>query len=355
MKDEKFEQFGFQLLQWYSRNRRELPWRDDPSPYEVWVSEVMLQQTVVGSVIGRFEQWMSEFPGIRDVAEAEKQEVLSMWEGLGYYQRARHLHEAAQVIVSKYGGRIPCDREALLDLPGIGPYIASAIRSLAFAIDDVALDANLKRVFMRLLALPGMPQDSSVRKTAKSAAQQAMPPRRSADFNQGLMDFGTAICRPGSPLCGKCFASGDCAAYQEGVQEEIPPGRKRKIKKITTVLAIFLRRSEIYIQKRPLDGLFGGLWEFPGGKVEADEGLKEALKREIREELGVECEPGQKLPEVMHYYTRFEATLQAFLCPSPPVLPTDETHRWIGLVEIKDYPMPSANRRLVQLIEETIL
>lgn len=347
MNTAQLQLFTDRLLNWYDRNRRTLPWRENPDPYSVWISEVMLQQTTVGAVEGRFESWMGRFPDIESVAGASEREVLAEWEGLGYYQRARRLHAAARKMVEEFDGDVPRRKEDLRRLPGIGPYIASAIRSIAFGADEVALDANLRRVFMRLLALRGRPSDRSVAKKVSRAATTALPEGKSSSYNQGLMDFGSLICRSRSPDCGRCFATDICGAYQDGLQEEIPRRNPKKTERIETAVAVFLRDTSIYIQRRPAEGLFGGMWEFPGGKLEAGETPEHAVMREVREELGVECEPVEKLTSFVHYYTRFRVTLHAFICEAHDRVETGEAHRWVPLEEIEQYPMPSANRQLI--------
>jgi A/G-specific adenine glycosylase len=350
--NEQLRTFTDRLFRWYEQHRRDLPWRRNPTPYRVWISEVMLQQTTVGAVRDRFEQWVDLFPDLHGIARATEQDVLAAWEGLGYYQRARRLHAAARRMEDQHGGRVPRKKKALLDLPGIGPYIASAVRSLAFGEDEVAIDANLRRVFMRLLALPGRPQDPQARREVRDAAERALRKGHSSRFNQALMDFGSLVCRSPSPDCGRCFAPDICRAFQQGLQEDIPERRRRTLEEIATAVAIFTRDSTAYIQRRPPEGLFAAMWEFPGGKVEEGESPAEAVVREIREELGVGCAVVEKLTEFVHYYTRFEVTLHAFLCSPAEEPPRDDEHRWVGMDVIADYPMPSANRKLVARLEK---
>lgn len=348
MDERTAREVGRRLVRWYARNARELPWRKNRTPYRVWVSEVMLQQTAVSTVVPYFRRWMRKWPGVKALARATEHEVLSAWEGMGYYGRARNLLKAARRIVDDCRGRMPSSREQLLGLPGIGPYIAGAIRSLAFGEDEVAVDANVVRVFMRLLALEGTGSGAAAQRRVRTQAALALPGGRAAEYNQALMDFGSVICRPRRPRCGECFLSDYCEAFRRGAQYDIPRPSRRSLRKIRTAVAVFLRDGEVYIQKRPPDGLFAGMWEFPGGKVRDGETPADALKRECREELGVDCRPGRKLIELTHYYTVFEVRLHAFLCAPPHGLPTDRTHRWVRLDELSDYPMPSANRRVLE-------
>ncbi|MHC4789074.1 MAG: A/G-specific adenine glycosylase [Planctomycetota bacterium] len=352
MDERAAEEIGRRLVEWYGRNARELPWRERPTPYSVWLSEVMLQQTVVGTVVPYFRRWMERFPDVETLAAATEQQVLSLWEGMGYYRRARHLLAAARRVVADHGGRLPRARADLLKLPGIGPYIAAAIRSLAFGEDEVALDANVARVFMRLLALEGAASGRGARAEVLRWAEEALPAGRSAEYNQALMDFGSLVCRPRRPRCGDCCLSDECEAHRQAREHEIPRRGTRSLERIRTAVALFVRDGQVYLQKRPPGGLFAGMWEFPGGKVEAGETPAETVVRECREELGVACRPGRRLAELTHHYTVFEVRLHAFLCAACDVLPVDETHRWVAPAELDDYPMPSANRKVIAALED---
>ncbi len=344
------DNFTKQLLSWYEAQKRDLPWRREPTPYRVWISEVMLQQTTVPAVAGRFEKWMARFPCIKSLAAAGERDVLLEWEGLGYYQRAARLHAAARSIVSEHDGQLPQDEQLLRRLPGIGPYIASAIRSLAFGKDTVAVDVNVCRVFMRLLALEGAPGESRVRRTVENAAYGILPAGDSSRFNQALMDFGSIICRASRPECDRCFAVANCRAFQEGLQNDIPGKRRKKLEEIETAVAVFLDGDSVYIQKRPRDGLFGGMWEFPGGKVKEKEPVSGAVVREVAEELRVGCRVREKVTSFVHFYTRYKVTLHAFLCSCEDDLPLDDEHRWVEVKSLSRYPMPSANRKLIERI-----
>jgi A/G-specific adenine glycosylase len=338
---------GRRLVRWYAAHARDLPWRRRPTPYRVWVSEVMLQQTVVGTVVPHFRRWMGRLPDVEALARASEREVLSLWEGMGYYRRALNLRRAARLIVKEHGGGIPSSRAELLKLPGVGAYIAAAVRSLAFGEDEVALDANVTRVFIRLLALGGTGTEAQVRRAVSASALAALPFGRSAELNQALMDFGSLICRPRMPRCAECFLTTQCEAFRQGKQHDIPRRARRALRKVRTAVALFVRDGRVYVQQRPRGGLFEGMWEFPGGKLHAGETAAGALRRECREELGFEVEPGRRLVELTHAYTVFRVRLEAFVCAVPDGLPVNRTHRWVPLRELACYPMPSANRRVV--------
>lgn len=348
MNEADLREAGLRLVDWYARHARDLPWRVDPSPYRVLVSEFMLQQTVVGTVLGYFDRWMERFPDVRTLAGASEQEVLAIWQGLGYYRRASNLLRASHMIVAEFEGRVPERRGDLLRLPGVGPYIADAVLSFAFGRDVVTVDANVARVFMRLRCLAGRGTETAVRRQVREWATAALPLGRSSDFNQAVMDFGSTICRPRSPLCEECFLAEFCAARRQGRQYDIPTPQPRKLKKISTAVAIMRRDGCVYIQQRPPGGLFAGMWEFPGGKLLEGETPAQAVVRECREELGITVTPGRELLELVHYYTVFEVTLHAIPCAPATDPVEDDTHRWVPLADIESYPMPSANARIIE-------
>jgi A/G-specific adenine glycosylase len=342
---------GRRLLRWYEDNRRDLPWRRRPTPYRVWVSEVMLQQTAVSTVVPYFQRWMRQFRSLAALARASQTEVLALWEGLGYYGRARRLWQAARVVARQHGGRVPRDRRTLLALPGVGPYVADAILSFAFGEDVVALDANVVRVFMRLEALDGAGAEAAVRRRVRSAATAGLPSGCSAQYNQAIMDFGSAVCRPRRPHCGACPLRNVCRAFQQGSQCDIPRPTPKRLSSVAAVAAVFRRGDEVYVQKRPAGGLLAGMWEFPGGKVRRGEAPHAALARECLKKLGIGCQVRRKLTELTHYYTAFRVRLHAYLCWPPDGLPADAEHRWVPLHRLDEYPMPSANRRVVKALE----
>jgi len=346
--------FRRSLLRWYRTHGRDLPWRHRPTPYRVWVSEVMLQQTTVATVQRRYEQWMDRFPDVASVARATQRQVLAAWEGMGYYRRALNLWRAARIIVRQYGGQMPRTRRELLALPGVGPYIAAALRSFAFGEDELALEANVSRVFMRLLGLKGSPQDAGVRRAVVDCDRRGLPPGRSSVYNQALMDFGSLVCKPTRPGCDPCFAAGICEAYRQGLQDEIPARKRKRLKKIQTAVAVFVKDGQVYLQRRAHEGRFAGMWEFPGGKVEQGETPAAALAREIKEELGVRCTPTGALAPILHRYTEFQVRLHGFLCRPPARLPLDAAHRWVPLSRLGRYPMPSANRKLIEAVRERL-
>jgi len=349
------------LLAWAETGLRDLPWRRDRSPYRVWVSEIMLQQTRVETAIPYFYRWMARFPTIQELARAELGEVLKCWEGLGYYARCRNLHRAAQTIVQEHGGTLPSTREELLALPGIGPYTVGAILSLAFAQDAAVLDGNVRRVLSRLYAIADDPEDAKGRRLLRQRlwelAEALVPPGRAGQFNEALMDLGATICTPRGPRCPTCPLNGVCRAYTVGDPESYPPPRRREPTPHYDVAAGVIWRDErVLIAQRPLDGLLGGLWEFPGGKQEAGETLTECLQRELDEELGIQVDVGQQLIVVRHAYTHFRVTVYAFECryrsAGDPTARAVNDWRWVTLAELDDYALPVVDRKITVAVRD---
>ncbi len=349
--------FSARLLDWYALNARSLPWRGRPDPYAVWVSEIMLQQTRVETVIPYYQLWMSRFPSVAALARADLQEVLAAWEGLGYYSRARNLHRAAQVVMAEYAGSLPNDPSDLRRLPGIGRYTAAAIASIAFGADEAALDGNIRRVLARLFDVSEPARSPQGERRLWELACLYLPPGRAGDYNQALMDLGATICLPRQPRCPDCPLMADCLAYRLGVQEQRPVLPQRPaLPHYTVTAAVIQRDGKLLIARRPANGLLGGLWEFPGGKLQEGEDLPACLRREIKEELGVEIEVGAALGVYRHAYTHFSVTLHAFACRliSGEPLPLQASDlRWSAPAELPDYPMGKLDRRISQIFSSS--
>lgn len=343
--------FSRVLLRWYKSVQRPLPWRETKNPYAIWISEVMLQQTTVQAVIPYFENWMTVFPDLPSLARAPLQKVLKAWQGLGYYQRARNLHAAAKKILEDHGGKIPDSYAELIELPGFGSYTAAAVLSLAFDLPYPVLDTNVRRVLMRL---EGFKMEASTRydKTLLGLLDLLLPIKNAGPFNQALMELGALICRPKNPSCLTCPVHLSCKAYASGQQEVIPKPKQKAYKKIEAVIGIIWKNDRFLIQKRPSTGLFADLWEFPGGKRLPDESLRQALRRELKEELDTTVTSEKYLTCVHHSYTQFQVTLHAFECgldKLPGV--NEETLRWVTLRGIQKYPLPSGSAKIVHFME----
>ncbi|RJS18076.1 A/G-specific adenine glycosylase [Corallococcus sp. H22C18031201] len=259
------------LLNWYDHGKRDLPWRRTRDPYAIWLSEVMLQQTQVSTVIPYWERFLARFPTVGALASAPLDDVLSGWKGLGYYSRARNLHRAAQEVVSRFQGRLPATAAELLTLPGFGRYTAGAVASIAFGEEAPLVDGNVARVLSRLFEVEGLPGDRAREATLWALAGALVKGERPGDFNQALMEHGATVCRPESPLCLLCPVRAGCLAYAKGRVDELPPAKVRAApKKLELALAVWPREGKLLFARRAEEGLFGGLWELPTTEVAED-------------------------------------------------------------------------------------
>ncbi len=345
-------EFSERILNWYARQGRKLPWRGSLNPYAVWVSEIMLQQTRVEAVIPYFERWMGRFPSIAKLAAASEQEVLSAWEGLGYYSRARNLHKAARMVMEEYGGGLPEDVRELRCLPGIGRYTAGAIASMAFGQDVATLDANIRRVFARVFNVAQAADSTEGEEILWKLAETHCPKGQAGDYNQALMDLGATICLSKRPRCLLCPLSGLCQAYQLGIQEQRPVLKpKAEVPHYTVTAAVIRREGKVLLAKRPSKGLLGGMWEFPGGKTEQDETLEDCLLREIREELDASIRIDEPFGVYQHAYTHFRITLHAFICQltggEPKPIDAAELV-WVNPGKLQEYPMGKVDRLIAR-------
>ncbi len=347
-----------QLLTWFSENQRDLPWRRTYDPYQVWISEIMLQQTQVKTVLPYFDRWMEKLPTIRNVAEAEEDTILKLWEGLGYYSRARNIQKAARAIIEEHGGNFPDDYEKIRALPGIGPYTAGAISSIAFNQDRPIVDGNIIRLIARLLNYRDNTR-TNVRPFWEWA-EKLIPKGEARNFNQAMMEFGALVCTPQSPNCGTCPLQSSCGADKANTVNDIPNrGPKQKRIPIQVAIAVITDSqiaNKFFIQKRRHGGLMGGLWEFPGGKCKEGEDPKQALKREIKEELGVTLKRIKSIKRIKHAYTKFIVDLHCFQAEldKGSINPTAAIdHEWVTLAELTNFPFPAANVKLIKYFIKT--
>ncbi len=333
------------LLDFFDQRARPLPWRETDDPYAIWVSEIMLQQTRVETVIPYWQRWMARFPDVEALASAREEEVLKAWEGLGYYSRARNLRKGAAVVRERFGGEVPSDPDHLREVPGIGPYTAGAVASIAFGVVTPAVDGNVRRVLSRLFDEP-KPTAAWLR----DRAGELVDPDRPGDFNQALMELGATVCTPTSPRCTGCPVATRCAARTAGTQEERPAPKKRAPvphRRITLVAAC--RSTDdgwrVAMRRRPFDGLLGGLWEFPEWEHDADPPLAVTL------------------PEVEHAFSHFRATYRPFLvvargaaegCGAAELHGTGEVStgepRWLPARQIDALALPVAQRRIAESV-----
>lgn len=344
--------FRRKLRLWYQKNYRKLPWRQTDDPYKIWISEVMLQQTTVQAVIPYYKNWMKLFPNIKALSRAPLQKILKAWQGLGYYQRAKNLHKAAKMIEEKFKDQIPLDYDELIKLPGFGSYITAAVLSFAFDKPFPVIDANVRRVLMRLTRMrsEASPKNDKI---LLEFLEPYFPLKKAGLFNQALMELGALVCRVRNPLCLLCPLPEFCKAFKAGEQEIIPTPRKRIYKKIEAVVGIIQEQGKYLIQKRPSKGLLADLWEFPGGKRKTEETLKDALRREIKEELGADIAEEKFLTRVRHSYTQFQVTLSAYECSlnNKPHFRKGQ-HKWVTLKALRRFPFPSGSAKIVHFLEE---
>jgi A/G-specific adenine glycosylase len=339
-------EFSDRILAWYNKNARVLPWRGHPDPYAVWVSEIMLQQTRVETVIPYFESWMRQFPSIEALAESSEQTVLAAWEGLGYYSRGRNLHKAAKIVAAEYGGQLPREVSQLRKLPGIGRYTAAAIASIAFNQDIATLDGNLRRVFARVFDV-ALPADSPAgEEMLWGLAQSQLPQGRAGDYNQALMDLGSAICLPRKPLCLICPLGDLCKS--RGAPEERPVLKpKAAVPHRLKMAAVIVQNGHALLSLRPSKGLLGGLWEFPAVGVTTVSALE--LAGAVLSEYGLEVRPVVFMAEIRHAYTHFTLAEMAWRCElvgksENPAL------NWVPFSELENYPMGKVDRAIARKI-----
>lgn len=347
------------LLKWWDAGHADLPWRRTQDPYAIWVAEVMLQQTQISTVVPYYERWMTRFPTVEDLAAASLGQVLKLWEGLGYYSRARHLHQAAQTVVTEYGGQLPETAAELQRLKGIGRYTAGAIASIAFGQSVAVLDGNVIRVLSRLLDLAEDVTKTATRRRLWKVAEALVPAERPGAYNQALMELGQTICLSAQPRCLLCALRDPCLARQHGTQLERPvrPPRRRTPHFDVTAAITWRDDGRVLIAQRPLDGLLGGLWEFPGGKQEPGESLVQSLRREINEELAIEIEVGRLLTKVDHAYTHFRITLHAFyaryVAGDPQHLGVAD-HAWVRPSELDAFPFAVTDRKIIAALRQDL-
>lgn len=338
------------LLSWYRHNKRDLPWRKTGDPYRILVSEIMLQQTQVVTVIPYYRRFTKTFPTVTSLARAPLQKVLKFWEGLGYYSRARNLHRAAQAIRDKWNGIIPNTVEGLISLPGIGRYTAGAVASIAFGLKAPILDGNVRRVLCRIFAIRKDPRRADVQDRLWTLAADILPEQNVGDFNQAMMELGATVCLPQTPACTICPVQESCRAFQTGLQDCIPVRiTKKTIPHHKMFVALIQNGRALLIGPRPEQGLLAGLWSFPemDGKVSTSRQIKE----EIENRFGLKTNLLRPLEPVAHTFSHKQITYYPFLfnCVSTQNRLPDPW-RWIPLDKVADYPIPNATLKIFDQI-----
>ena len=365
--EEHLDEVRDALLDWFSRHRRSLPWRGRYTPYEVWISEVMLQQTQMERGVAYFLRWMDRFPDVAALAAAREEDVLRAWEGLGYYNRARNLHRAARHIMAQ-GGVFPETPEAIRALPGIGPYTAAAIASIAFNVPVACVDANVERVVSRLFDVDSPVKREPAASLIRQWAATLLPPEKAREHNQAMMELGALVCGK-KTRCGACPLERFCTARHLGIVHERPvPGRKSPVVPLTVASGVLVCHDRIFVQQRLNTGAWARLWEFPGGRVEPDESPADAVVREFLEETGFAVRVRRPCGVIRHGYTTFRVTLHCFILeledenaaatrdeegrPLPDVLTAATDCRWLSPEALATIALPAAHRKLADRLFE---
>ncbi len=341
------------LVDWFARQRRPLPWRTDRDPYHIWVAEVLLQQTRVAQAAPYYERFLREFPTVVSLAEAPLERVLKVWQGAGYYARARHLHTAARELVAKSGGRLPRTVGELEKLPGVGRYSARAIAALAFGARAIPLEANGLRVAARWTREEGDVRRRSVHARLEQALSEALGKRPAGPFAEAIMELGETVCLPADPRCKACPVSFACRAYTELDDPAVLPRRpapRRRPHVRASVVVLRNRQNRWFVQRRPTTGLLGGLWEFPGGKIAKRESAREAALRELKEETGLRSVRLSPVGVVRHAYSHFTVELHVFAGRGEPR--RRPGRRWVTAGELARLPIPKATEKVVRLLSD---
>ncbi|SHG52765.1 A/G-specific adenine glycosylase [Ornithinibacillus halophilus] len=343
--------FQEDILDWYEKNKRDLPWRQDQDPYKVWVSEIMLQQTKVDTVIPYFYKFMDKYPTVYDLAEADEQDVLKTWEGLGYYSRARNLQSAVREVVEKYDGVVPNNPEELGSLKGVGSYTRGAILSIAYNQPEPAVDGNFMRVFSRILKVEEDISKAKVKKLFEDYMYEIISKEDPSSFNQAIMDLGATICTPKSPMCMFCPVQEHCRAYAEGIEEELPIKSKKKKQKVKRYVALLVRneKGQVIIEQRPESGLLANLWQFPMVPVDNLELLH--VENWVRKEYGVEIDLDEKRGNVKHVFSHLKWNLDVYAASTKQDVLENDRLRFVTIEELDEYPFPVSHQKMMDLLK----
>jgi A/G-specific adenine glycosylase len=339
------------LKTWYRKHQRRMPWRETRDPYRVWLSEVMLQQTQVKTVIPYFDRFVAAYPDIVSLAQADPQAVLKLWEGLGYYRRAHHLMEAARRVVREWGGQLPRERECLRSLPGVGDYIANAVLSIAFDQPWAVVDGNVKRVLARLFRMDAPVNRPSAHGRFQAVADDLLDRQAPAVHNQAVMELGALVCTPRQPACDACPLTSACRVFQENVVERYPKkDRKKAVPTHDLAAGVVYKKGRVLLLRRPDKGFLGGLWEFPEGRRRPHETAPEACRRSIKDATGLTVAVEEPVTRVRHAYTHFKIAMDVFTCrwvQGRVRLNGSSAFRWVRVGELQDFPLPGAMKKVL--------
>jgi A/G-specific adenine glycosylase len=344
-----------ELLAWYRVNRRDLPWRRTRDPYAIWISESMLQQTRVETVLPYYDRFLARFPDAAALAASSLEDVLGVWTGLGYYSRARNLHRAAKTVVERHGGRLPDDPEALRELPGIGRYTAGAVASIAFDRPEPIVDGNVARVLARIHGIRDEIGSARVQRRLWQEAAALVPGPEPGALNQALMELGATLCTPRSPRCGECPVASLCQAHADGDAESLPrKAPKARAREVEAAAGLLLRGERALAVRRPEAGLLAGMWELPGGELAAGESAAGALSRSLAERVGLRVAEARPLGSIEHVFTHLRLRLHVFDCRGVRGrvrLRHFAEHRWLSLPALAALPQGGPTRKALALAE----
>ncbi|WP_453991059.1 A/G-specific adenine glycosylase [Bacillus nitroreducens] len=347
----KIDEFQRDLIEWFEKEQRDLPWRKDQDPYKIWVSEIMLQQTRVDTVIPYFNNFVSKFPTVKDLAEADEEKVLKAWEGLGYYSRVRNLHSAVKEVTEVYDGKVPNTVKEISSLKGIGPYTTGAILSIAYGIPEPAVDGNVMRVLSRILSVWDDIAKPKTRKLFEDIVREIISKENPSAFNQALMELGALICIPSNPACLLCPVQEHCRAFAEGVQKELPVKSKKKAPTAVSMAAVVLQNDDgkFLIHKRPEKGLLANLWEFPNHETITElQTPKEQLSEFLKSEYKVEANIGQAFTTIQHVFSHLIWNITVFEGKLTGTVPQTDHLKLVTLEELEEYTFPVSHQKILR-------
>jgi A/G-specific adenine glycosylase len=347
------------ILKWFRENKRPLPWRSGKNWYAIWISEVMLQQTQVDTVIPYYHRFIEKFPTVERLAGASQQDVLKIWEGLGYYSRARNLHQAANIIVSKYDSKLPAERDELLKIPGFGPYTANAVLSLTFNQPHGVMDGNVKRVLSRLYAIREDIRDVKTLNRIQDLMNKLLPLNSPGEFNEAMMELGAIICKSSSPGCTECPLSRECHAYQQNIVDILPyKSQKPSIPSRQSLACIIFQQDQFLIVKRPQHEMLAGLWEFPVLNLNDGKNKPDQDQNFIQEYFNLDTSYLKSWPAIKHTYTHFRFNLTSKIFRSfTKQFQSDfyDDFQWLEIKDIKKLPLHRAIWKVLNTIEEELI
>ena len=350
LNDLRIESFQDNLLSWYSEQRRDLPWRQSRDPYKVWVSEVMLQQTRVDTVIPYFQRFIEKFPTLEALADADEESVLKAWEGLGYYSRARNLQSAVREVKEKYGGKVPDSEKEMRSLKGVGSYTAGAVLSIAYNKPVPAVDGNVMRVLSRVLLIEEEITKATTRKMMEQAARALIPDDAAADFNQALMELGAIVCTPKDPGCLICPVQNECRALKEGMQNLLPKKTKKRPPKLVHIAVAVMRdqNGKFLIQKRPNRGLLANLWEFPNCESEKDNDEQAQLQQFLRKHYKSEAVIDEHVMHFEHIFSHVKWKLNVYRGRFQEIVHEKENIRLVEAGQLARFPFSVSHQKIIQ-------